>query len=163
MAVEMETTISWKRIRRNLSSLRHDGCNLFEMEKYFGYKEREDHKRKISLEHEEKNRNQFSLTIVSTKRENDILDMYIKELPREINIVISEYLMTKRHIKCSIEIPLNYPIKAPIWKVIEYSENGKTKPYVHYDPAMLYCSGDHYCAMIEKDILNYLTRLQWLI
>lgn len=163
MALEMETTPSWKRIRRNLSFLRRDGCNLSEMEKYFGYENTHSHIRNISLEYEENNLFKFSLTIVSTKRENDILDIYIKELPREMNSVISEYLITKRVIKCSIEIPLQYPFKEPIFKVVEYSENGKAKPYNHYEPSTLYCSGDHCCSMmIEKDVLNYLSKLPWL-
>lgn len=159
----METTSSWKRMIRNLVFLRQDGCNFSEMEKYFGYKNTHTHKRKISLEYEENNLHKFSLTIVSNKREHDILDIYIKELPREINAAISEYLITKRVIKCSVEIPLDYPFKEPIWKVVKYSENGKIVPYNHYDPAKLYCSGDHCCVMmIEKDILNYLSQLPWL-
>ena len=163
LTIHNKMTTALRRMRHNLSLLTRNGCDISEMQDYFGYKNTNKHIRKISFEPIDDSLLMFMLNIKSYKRDNDIFDIYIKELPREINIFISEFLTTERKITCRIELPENYPFSQPIWKLISYKENGRSTTYPYLDVSLLYCGKDYSpISLLDSDILCYLSKLNWL-
>jgi len=154
------------RIKRALIiiSKSHEGCNFSKMEKYYGYKNSENVKRRIILEPDQEKKYKFMLTIKFNKRDYDLLYNNIKELPRDVNNHIYSYLHTKKEIKWSIEFPHQYPFENTIWKLLEYKS---TKSFHSHQieeeqkVKQFQCGSLTIIQFLEKEILLYLMTLSW--
>jgi len=153
---------SQERIQRGLERIINDGCDLENMQDYFGYKNTENHIRKISLEKDETKDLTYNLQIESTRREINLCINNISRLPRDINNYIYSFLVKKNKIKYSIEFPLGYPFSGPKWTLTEYTINGKNK-MDKVEPYNPFCGRDWSPVMyIEKQVLYYTTKLKWV-
>jgi len=112
-------------LERRESWLKRGGCDFANLQDYFGYQNAPNSWHQISLIRDPANNTKYILDIKQVKREHDILDIYFKELPREINNIIYMFLFSKTEIKISIQIPPNYPFESTEWDVVLYSKDGK--------------------------------------
>jgi hypothetical protein len=149
-------------IRRLFRNLKDDGCDLENLDKYFGWKDTERNIRNISIKRDYEHPRCLHLTIKSKHRDYDVLETYLDRLPRDMNNIIYSYLFTVRELGYIINIPMNYPFEEPKWVLKMYSENGKQKPHYEPDPNALYCGQDHSPSMhIDREILLYCSMISW--
>jgi hypothetical protein len=147
---------------RMFDRLYNKGIDFSNLHLFYGYKNLEFHSRKVSFEQSRSNdfRN-FILTVKSIKKDCDILESYIKELPRDINNVIYSFLVDVRKLTYSIHLPDDYPFSKPEWSLVKYTINNN-RSIVEYDATQLYCESSFSPAMqIDSEILCYLSKLEW--
>jgi hypothetical protein len=161
----MSRETATRRFERGFSDLLRQGCDLSNLQDFWGYnKERDTMKRQITLFESPNKINTAELTIKIKKNSPSPLETYIKELPRDINNVIFSFLKEDRILKYSIHYIDEYPFRPPIWTLVNYRKNGKN-PFNeqpnHFD--FLYCSGSEWSPAItmENEILTYVSTIPW--
>jgi ubiquitin-protein ligase len=135
-------------------------CDISKLHDYFGIKSTENHTRRIYLEKTNENSLEYMLTIESYKREFDLLQNNIFDLPKDINIYINSYLQCDHKIQYAIELPPNYPFQKPEWTLIEYKVNDIKKDAEY----TIFCSRFDWspALSLDKEILNYISTLEWI-
>ena len=150
-------------LNRWLRRLKEDGCDFSKMDEFFGYKNTENHIRKITFTRDPHITNCFVLTITQYKRECEPTQMYMKELPRELNNIIYSYVSVNRVISYALEVPSDFPFRPIIWSLISFKENGIKMPNYDANPNNMYCGQDFSPAMsVDSQILLYLSSIEWL-
>jgi hypothetical protein len=150
-------------LNKRLNRLKQDGCDISKMHEYFGYKNTEKCSRSVCLKRDPFIVNVFTLTITCKKVDYDPCQVYVNELPRDMNNIIYSYLITNCQLKYSIELPRDHPFSKPIWNFLEYKENGVDKNSFHVDPNEIYCGRDFSPAMsFDKEILLFLETIDWM-
>jgi len=153
---------SRRTLNRHLAYLKRSGCDFNKMNEYYGYKDTENHIRKISLMRDPTLANVFKLTITQKKRELNPLQTYIDNLPRDMNNVIYSYLYVKRELNYLIEIPNDFPFRPLLWSIVSFKENDVSKYEDIINPNEMYCGNDFSPAMtLESQILLHLSGIPW--
>jgi len=149
-------------IERKFRSLRLIGCNISNMQDYFGYKNEPNCRRKIQVKRSDENIRNLTLTIKINRRECDVLESYIKELPGDVNNYIYEFLAVNRKVVFRINLSDSFPFDRSNWTLLENKKNRNSLEYTDFDPNELYCLDSYSPAMlIDKEILIYVSRLDW--
>lgn len=149
-------------IIKMIRNIKRDGGSLRKLHKHYGIKDTERNIREIALKRDVDYGRVFHLMIKSKYRDYDVLETYIRGLPKEINNIIYSYLFTVRELNYMIRLPINYPFDEPKWVLKKYSENEQSMPYHYNDPNALYCGQDFSASIhLDREILLYVSTLSW--
>jgi len=146
--------------------------DFMNLQEFYGYKNTESFKRKISLKPDELTKYKFILNIQVLQKDYDLVLNNIKELPKDVNNVIYSYLHYGRRMKWCIEFCANYPFEESEWTLLEDVTYGlyerptmmdmkKNKQVEEDKIRKIKCSSLSCVQFIEKEILLYLLTLDW--
>jgi hypothetical protein len=148
-------------LNRRLDQLQRGGCDLANMQDFYGYITSENNQKTIHLQRE--STNTFTLTVKVKKKSADVLQTYISELPRDMNNEIYSFLVSSYHLRYRLEIPDQYPFCHLTWIFEKYSKNGLENSKFDMDPNEMYCGQDHSPATtLDKEILMFISKIPWL-
>jgi ubiquitin-protein ligase len=160
----MSRQTATRRFDRGFDDLLRQGCDLSNLQDFWGYKRTDTINRQISLCKSLEQLNTAELTIKINKNCLTPFETYIKELPRDINNVIFSFLRDNRILKYSIHYTDEYPFRPPVWTLMDYRKNSEKQfndIRNHFD--LLYCGGREWSPAItmENEILMYLSTIPW--
>ena len=148
-------------LNRRIEQLIRNGCDFTNMQDFYGYKTSENNQKTINLQRE--STNTFMLTIRVKKKSVDVLQTYIRELPRDMNNEIYSFLASSYHLKYRLDIPHEYPFNHLSWTLEKYIKNGIGHENFDMDPNEMYCGLDHSPATtLDKEILMFISKIPWL-
>jgi len=160
----MSRQTATRRFDRGFSNLLNQGCDLSNLQYFWGYKDTDYTKRQISFFESPNEINTAELTIKIKKYNVSPIQTYIKELPKDINNIIFSFLKDDRILKYLIHYTDEYPFRPPTWTLVTYVKNGEREindmPN-HFD--LLYCSGREWSPAItmENEIIMYVSTIPW--
>lgn len=113
------------------------------------------------------NEKKMYLNMKYTSNPFDLKKYNIKELPYEINVLISEFLPSTIELKMMIYYGTSYPFLGPTWQVLECNDKltGTNNIRLYYDHIIechnkINSSTDWSPAIgIEKDILSFIVKI----
>lgn len=151
-------------LQRKFRQIQRSGCDIEKMHEYFCIPNTPTDRRTIILVRDEEDNMKMHLTIKRTIRECTPFESYIKQLPRDVNNYIYEFLADNRCIQYTLTFPPYYPFNEVTWKLESYIVNRKNTRYTGFDPNTMYCGGDQSpCMLFETEILLYVSKLDWFI